>query len=150
MIVLLNDMLQHCNEVNKKLKSSSKGRDIPGALRATGCRRGLEEVAVACFGAGGGLLSPGTKSNIGSSLSSTPFLSARLRPSCNGIQVPMREVSAVLSLSRLIPQRTLVFAVSSLHLLMDTLLDFSFKDPGTSRLVEVGDFQDVGRIDPVV
>lgn len=33
---------------------------------------------------------------------------------------------------------------------MNTLLNFSFKNPGSSRLVEVGDFQNMGRIDPVV
>lgn len=45
---------------------------------------------------------------------------------------------------------TLVFAISSLHLLVHALLDLALENAGASRLVEVGDLQDVGCIDPVV
>lgn len=45
---------------------------------------------------------------------------------------------------------TLVFAVSSLHLLVDALLYLALKDAGSTGLVIVGDFQNVGSVDPVV
>ena len=48
---------------------------------------GLLELVV-CLGAGGGLLSPGTKSKMGRSFSRTPLRSARSLPSLSGTQVP--------------------------------------------------------------
>ena len=48
---------------------------------------GLLEFVV-CLGAGGGLLSPGTKSKMGRSLSKTPLRSASSLPSGKGTQVP--------------------------------------------------------------
>lgn len=37
-----------------------------------------------------------------------------------------------------------------LHLLMNTFLDLPFQDPRSCRLVEVGNFQDMCRINPIV
>jgi len=45
---------------------------------------------------------------------------------------------------------TLVFSVSTLHLLVDTLLHLALKDSGPTGFVVLGDFQDVGSVDPVV
>jgi hypothetical protein len=45
---------------------------------------------------------------------------------------------------------TLVFSVSTLHLLMYALLHLALKNAGPARLVVVRDLQDVGSIDPVV
>ena len=45
---------------------------------------------------------------------------------------------------------TLIFAVSSLHLLMDAFLYFSLEDAGAGGLVVVGYLEDMRRIDPVV
>lgn len=61
-----------------------------GILRVAADVRGALGLlaAVACLGAGGGLLSPGTKSRMGISLCRTPFRSASTRPSSSGIQVP--------------------------------------------------------------
>jgi len=46
--------------------------------------------------------------------------------------------------------RTLIFSVSTLHFLMNTLLHLALKDAGPARLVVVCDLQDVGSVDPVV
>jgi len=45
---------------------------------------------------------------------------------------------------------TLVFSISTLYLLMYPLLHLALENTGPGRFVEVGDFQDVCRIDPVV
>lgn len=50
--------------------------------------RGFPDAAVACLGAGGGVLSPGTKSNMGRIFSSTLLRSASSLPSGRGIHVP--------------------------------------------------------------
>ena len=87
---------------------------------------------------------------MGSSLSRTPFFSARARPSGSGIHVPasdrQRRHMSILRAAI----RTLVFAVSSLNLLVYTLLHFSLENPSSGWLVEVRDFQDVCSIDPIV
>jgi hypothetical protein len=44
----------------------------------------------------------------------------------------------------------LVLSVAALHFFVYAFLDFALEDSGPGRLVEVGDFEDVGRIDPVV
>lgn len=46
--------------------------------------------------------------------------------------------------------QTLVFAVSTLHFLMNPLLHLPLQDTGSRRLVEVGYFKDMRRIDPVI
>lgn len=45
---------------------------------------------------------------------------------------------------------TLIFAISTLHLFVHTLLDLALEDARAGGLVEVGDLQDVGCVDPVV
>lgn len=45
---------------------------------------------------------------------------------------------------------TLTLSITSLNLLMCTLLDFSFQDPGSLRLVKVGNLEDLRCIKPVV
>lgn len=45
---------------------------------------------------------------------------------------------------------TLVFSVTTLDLLMNPFLHFSLEDARPSRLVEVGNFQNVGRVNPVI
>jgi hypothetical protein len=45
---------------------------------------------------------------------------------------------------------TLILAIPALHLLMHSLLHLTFEDARASRLVVVGDFQNVGRVNPVV
>ena len=45
---------------------------------------------------------------------------------------------------------TLIFAVASLDLLVEFLLDFSLQNSGSRRFVKARSFQDVGRIDPVI
>lgn len=45
---------------------------------------------------------------------------------------------------------TLIFPISALHLLVDTLLNFSLEYACSSGLVIAGHLQDVGSIDPVV
>ena len=44
----------------------------------------------------------------------------------------------------------LELSISTLNLLVRALLDFPLQNPRASGLVEVGDLEDVGRIDPVV
>lgn len=58
--------------------------DARGAL-------GLDD-AVTCFGAGGGLRSPGTYSRISDNFSETLLRSASRRPSVRGIHVPTSSV----------------------------------------------------------
>ena len=150
---------------NSHLNAES-GIDLPlpaaALLPAPDCRGALGRLltAVACFGAGGGLRSPGTKSKISSSLSRTPFRSARVRPSARGIHVPRYHcqhmwldgiVTAVtLQLACKAPVVTLIFAITSLHLLMHSLLDLALQNPCPRGLVKVCDFQDVRCVDPVV
>lgn len=69
------------------------GADIPlctGFLGGAGTLVvfGRLDAAVACFGAGGGLRSPGTKSKMRYIRSRMPFFSARALPSPSGTQVP--------------------------------------------------------------
>lgn len=45
---------------------------------------------------------------------------------------------------------TLIFAISTLYLFMDTLLHFSLKNSGSRRFVVIGSLQDMCSIDPVV
>lgn len=45
---------------------------------------------------------------------------------------------------------SLIFAISTLHLFVHTLLDLALEDARAGGLVEVGDLQDVGCVDPVV
>lgn len=47
-------------------------------------------------------------------------------------------------------ERTLVFAIASLNLLVDILLDLSFENARSCGFVKAGSLQDVCRIDPVV
>ena len=44
----------------------------------------------------------------------------------------------------------MVFSITALDLLMDPFLHLSFEDACPGRLVEVGNFQDMCRIDPVI
>lgn len=44
----------------------------------------------------------------------------------------------------------LILPIPTLDLLMDALLDFALEDAGSSRLIVVGDLEDVGSVDPVV
>jgi hypothetical protein len=46
--------------------------------------------------------------------------------------------------------RTLVFAIATLHLLVDALLHFPLQNSRTRGLVIFRDFEDVSSIDPVV
>lgn len=45
---------------------------------------------------------------------------------------------------------TLIFAVASLHFLMNTFLHFSLQDSSSRGLVKPGDFKDMRRVDPIV
>lgn len=45
---------------------------------------------------------------------------------------------------------TLILAVASLHLLVRAFLHFPFEYTGSSRLVVVGDLEDMCGIDPIV
>ena len=45
---------------------------------------------------------------------------------------------------------TLIFAIATLHLLVDSLLDLTLENPRPRGLVVVGYLEDVRRIDPVV
>lgn len=45
---------------------------------------------------------------------------------------------------------TLIFAITALHLLMNSLLYLSLQNPGARRFVVIGDLQDVCRIYPVI
>ena len=109
---------------------------------------GLLEAAVVCFGAWGGLRSPGTKSKIGSNLSRTRFRCARSLPSRNGTHVPNLHVSER-TRTRGNPF-TLVFSVATLNLFMNTFLDLSLQYPGARGLVKSSDLQDMGCVDPIV
>jgi len=113
--------------------------------------RGFPDAAVACLGAGGGVLSPGTKSKIGRILSSTLLRSASFLPSGRGIHVPtvcQTLVTCTFHLSSRV--HTLVFSVSTLYFLVYALLHFALEDAGSTRLVVVRDLQDVCSVDPVV
>jgi hypothetical protein len=44
----------------------------------------------------------------------------------------------------------LIFAISTLDLLVHALLDFALEDTGSGRLIVVGYLEDVGCVDPVV
>jgi hypothetical protein len=114
--------------------------------------RGFPDAAVACLGAGGGVLSPGTKSNIGRIFSSTLLRSASCLPSGRGIHVPKS-----ISLARMRVAFnstccicTLVFSVSTLHLLMHTFLYLTLEDPSSTGFIIFRDLQDVSSVDPVV
>lgn len=116
--------------------------------------RGLPDAAVACLGAGGGVLSPGTKSKMGSIFSKTLLRSASSLPSARGIHVPnahqswSRVQSPAMALA--LHPRTLVFAITSLNLFVHTLLHLALENAGSAGLVIVRDLQDVCSIDPVV
>lgn len=45
---------------------------------------------------------------------------------------------------------TLIFAITALYFLMDSLLDFSFQNSSSCRLVKPGRFQNMCRIDPII
>jgi len=45
---------------------------------------------------------------------------------------------------------TLIFSVSTLYLLVDTLLYLALKDSSPAWFVVFGNFQDMGSVDPVV
>jgi hypothetical protein len=114
--------------------------------------RGFPDAAVACLGAGGGVLSPGTKSNIGRIFSSTLLRSASCLPSGRGIHVPdpVRPARLRPACHQMRLRCTLVFSVSTLYLLVYTLLNLSLKDSSPTRFIVFGNFQDVGSVDPVV
>ena len=46
--------------------------------------------------------------------------------------------------------RTLIFPIASLHLLVHSLLHLSLQNPRTSRLVVVGDLENMRSVDPVI
>jgi hypothetical protein len=48
------------------------------------------------------------------------------------------------------PVNTLIFAITTLNLFMQLLLDFSLQDTGPRRFIEACSFQDMRRIDPIV
>jgi hypothetical protein len=114
--------------------------------------RGFPDAAVACLGAGGGVLSPGTKSNIGRIFSSTLLRSASCLPSGSGIHVPdpirLARKCSVCNSTWL--HCTLVFSISTLHLLVYTLLHLTLEDSGSTGFIVLGDFQNMGSVDPVV
>lgn len=113
--------------------------------------RGFPDAAVACLGAGGGVLSPGTKSKIGRIFSKTLLRCARTLPSSRGIHVPnpCKDRSCA-SRRKRASFRTLVFSISTLYLLVHALLHFALEDSSPARLVVVCDLQDVCCVDPVV
>lgn len=47
-------------------------------------------------------------------------------------------------------KRTLIFAITSLHFLMRVFLNLSFQNSRTSRFVELGNFQNMRGVDPIV
>jgi hypothetical protein len=114
--------------------------------------RGFPDAAVACLGAGGGVLSPGTKSKIGRIFSSTLLRSASCLPSGRGIHVPnpisLARVRVAFNSTSCI--YTLVFSVSTLHLLVHTLLHLALEDPSPTGFIIFRDLQDVSSVDPVV
>ena len=114
--------------------------------------RGFPDAAVACLGAGGGVLSPGTKSKIGRIFSSTLLRSASCLPSGRGIHVPdlVRLARVRSDCHQMGLHCTLVFSVSTLYLLVYTLLYLALKDSSPTRFIVFGNFQDVGSVDPVV
>src|SRR2546421_11081431 len=77
-----------------------------------------------------------------------PFFSANARPSGSGTQVPDTHQRNAVQLKTM--PRTLVFAISSLDLLMHAFLYFSFQYPCPCGFVESSNFQDVCGIYPVV
>jgi hypothetical protein len=76
---------------------SCEGNILGARFGAADCLAtfGLVEAAVVCFGAGGGLLSPGTKSNKGRSKWRTLCCSAIARPTSRGTQVPATAISGL-------------------------------------------------------
>jgi len=114
--------------------------------------RGFPDAAVACLGAGGGVLSPGTKSNIGRIFSSTLLRSASCLPSGSGIHVPdlIRPARIRSIFNSTWIHCTLVFSISTLHLFVYTFLHLTLENPGPARFIVLGDFQDMGSVDPVV
>ena len=109
-----------------------------------------------CFGAGGGVPARASNSTIGrmSSLISYCFASATARSS--GIQVPAGHECNLLDESYfqghcdILVALTLTLSVSTLHLLMDPFLHLSLQDPGSLRLVEIRDLEQLCRIQPSV
>ena len=114
--------------------------------------RGFPDAAVACLGAGGGVLSPGTKSKIGRIFSSTLLRSASCLPSGRGIHVPdpVRLARVCPACHQMRLHCTLVFSVSTLYLLVYTLLHLALEDSSPARFIVFGDFQYMGSVDPVV
>ena len=45
---------------------------------------------------------------------------------------------------------TLIFSVSTLHLLVYTLLNLPLENSSSTRFIVFGNFQDMGSVDPVV
>jgi hypothetical protein len=130
------------------LRSGRGARFCAAAPRAM---RGLPEAAVACLGAGGGVLSPGTKSKMGRILSRTWLRSASCLPSGRGIHVPVACQTCHMRLSSdLECVHTLIFSIPALYFFMNALLNFTLENTGPARLVVVRDFQDMGSVDPVV
>lgn len=108
------------------------------------------DAAVVCFGAGGGLRSPGTKSKIGLNLSRMLFRSASRRPSSSGIQVPKRAFSHRNPCQAVKLRYTLVLAISTLHLFMDALLNLALQNARSRGFIKPSHFEDVRSIDPIV
>lgn len=118
--------------------------DLRGAL-------GFEEAEV-CFGAGGGLRSPATKSKMGASFVKMLLRSASMRPSGRGIHVPavVPVSNSYLLYDSQPSMHTLIFAITALDFLMHSLLHLSFQNSSSCRLIEPGCFEDMCCIDPII
>ena len=83
--------------------------------------------------------------------SSILYCFANARPRSKGIHVPGNEFRLTSKNQRRGENKlTLVFSITTLHLLMYTLLHLAFEDASPARFVVVCDLQDVGSVDPVV
>jgi hypothetical protein len=146
------DVNTSCRAQTTGSKNSRMARGARFCCAAPRGMRGFPDAAVACLGAGGGVLSPGTKSKIGRIFSSTLLRSASCLPSGRGIHVPdsVRPARMPCACMIVLVIHTLIFPVSTLDLLVYTLLHLALKNPSPAGLVILRDFQDVGSVDPIV
>ena len=118
---------------------------------AAGLRGGRPAVlATRCFGASGGLLAVGWNSIIGRRRSSQLYCLAKPRPLSRGIQVPEKTYRILCTRRRVRGQRTLIFAITPLNLFMLAFLNFALKYTSPLGLVEAGNLEDLGRVQPRV
>lgn len=87
---------------------------------------------------------------MGRILSSILLRSASNRASGSGIHVPRFSLDFTIQIGSIPCYPTLIFSITTLHLLVYTFLYFPFENPSPRRLVKACYFKDMCCIDPIV